>query len=185
MGHKRCSSCDVLKLQIELKDTVIKSKDEKIALLQEALIKSQRELIATLREDPRQSIMSGRSLYGQNNDSRGNGKLEFVYIENDCDSTEWVHSNQENPLEEYRIYIGSVKSDTSKVNLKKTLEEQFGRVLHLDLVTNKSCAFVTFESYEKYNAAIKQGKIYVDGCTYPIQAARSRRSSRRNERPIF
>ncbi|CAI2167823.1 11173_t:CDS:10 [Funneliformis geosporum] len=172
MGHRRCSGCDLLKLQIELKDTIIKSKDEKIALLQEALIKSQRELILTLREDPKQSIMSGRSLSEQNNDGRGKSKLELVYIENDCDpTTEWVHSNQANTLEEYRIYIGSIKSDISKVNLKQALEEQFGRILRLDLVTSKNIAFVTFESYENYNAAVNQGNIYVDGCSCTIQAA--------------
>lgn len=61
MGHQKCSNCDVLKLQIELKDAVIRSKEDKITQLQEALttykdalIKSQKDLISVLKDYPKQ-----------------------------------------------------------------------------------------------------------------------------------
>ncbi|RGB32646.1 hypothetical protein C1646_211364 [Rhizophagus diaphanus] len=150
MGHQKCSNCDVLKLQIELKDAVIRSKEDKIAQLQEALIsykdaliKSQKDLITVLKDYPKHPT-------------------------------------------KYRVFIGSVKPDITKTKLRRILEEQFGRVIHMDLVISKSCAFVTFESFETYDAAIKKGNVYIDGSAYSVQAARAqRRRSRWNEKPFY
>jgi hypothetical protein len=45
-----CASCGVLKLQLELKDGVIKVKDEKITQLQDALVQAQKDLLAAKEE---------------------------------------------------------------------------------------------------------------------------------------
>ncbi|RIA89025.1 ClpP/crotonase-like domain-containing protein [Glomus cerebriforme] len=147
-----------LNLQIELKDAVIRSKEDKIAQLQEALIvykdtliKSQKDLIAELTKQP---TTNERPFNGYNNNGYS------------CNS-------------EYRVFVGSVKPDMSKTKLRRMLEEQFGRVIHMDLVISKSCAFVTFESFETYDAAIKQGNVYIDGCAYSVQAARAQRRKTR------
>ncbi|EXX68298.1 hypothetical protein RirG_106450 [Rhizophagus irregularis DAOM 197198w] len=180
MGHQKCSNCDVLKLQIELKDAVIRSKEDKIAQLQEALIsykdaliKSQKDLITVLKDYPKHPTTNGRPFNEYNNNNgyscgSGNAKLDFIDIE------------------EYRVFIGSVKPDITKTKLRRILEEQFGRVIHMDLVISKSCAFVTFESFETYDAAIKKGNVYIDGSAYSVQAARAqRRKPRWNEKPFY
>ncbi|PKY42672.1 hypothetical protein RhiirA4_397808 [Rhizophagus irregularis] len=197
MGHQKCSNCDVLKLQIELKDAVIRSKEDKIAQLQEALIsykdaliKSQKDLITVLKDYPKHPTTNGRPFNEYNNNNgyscgSGNAKLDFIDIEGDCD---WIHASQANPYEgkEYRVFIGSVKPDITKTKLRRILEEQFGRVIHMDLVISKSCAFVTFESFETYDAAIKKGNVYIDGSAYSVQAARAqRRKPRWNEKPFY
>ncbi|KAG9292690.1 hypothetical protein G9A89_008277 [Geosiphon pyriformis] len=151
-----CPSCQVLKLQLELKDSIIKAKDDKITHLSDSLIQVQKELIAAKEEALR-------------------GYRDLVHDDGDWEGeAEWISGSDNSSIRENRAYIGHVTDDISKAKLKRSLEEQFGRVLEIDMITTKHCAFATFASKDSYEKAVEQGLLFIDGKEMGIEEPKRR-----------
>ncbi|KAG9298252.1 hypothetical protein G9A89_002740 [Geosiphon pyriformis] len=80
-----------------------------------------------------------------------------------------VVSSETNPKSTNRVYIGGIPPEIQKPRLKKCLEVTFnGRVVEIDMLPIKKCAFAEFAHHETYMNALNQGYIQLDGDTMHI-----------------
>ncbi|CAG8492865.1 13657_t:CDS:2 [Acaulospora morrowiae] len=186
MSHY-CRNCEALKRQIEIKDEVIRSKDERIIRLQESLIQIQQDLIKVLKvvngnDDSQKEFsisevpINATSIIPINTNETVTSQSLFDVDESD-NEPEWHLSNLNlsnlKKEREFRVYVGHI-NDASKKRIKKVLEENFGRVLEVEMIINRNCAFATFATRESYNSAVNQGFINVDGNDCCIEQPRPR-----------
>ncbi|CAG8493343.1 4490_t:CDS:2 [Ambispora gerdemannii] len=212
-NNEPCANCEVLKLQLELKDSVIKAKDEKISFLSDSLIQTQKELIAAKEEalkGYRELQQMNSSLDANATSSKNNSQKLKISNNNNHNSlndllrtpspfesqietglvlnniavepwnssdTDMVNGSNENLFRENRAYIGHVTEDITRAKLRRSLEDKFGRIIDLDMIISKHCAFVTFATKESYERAIDEGLLFIDGNNLGIEEPRKRTTS--------
>ncbi|CAG8553027.1 8360_t:CDS:2 [Paraglomus occultum] len=179
-----CSTCDVLRVQLRLKEDQLKAKedqlkakDDKICQLQEAVIQIQKDLIAAKEETLLIKGLHELTLNSQSRPVSSSTSRSFMtgsFIDSGRTPTsdtsseiEWVTS--EDVIREHRAYVGNVGADISKSKLKRILEHQIGSVRSIDVVVDKHCAFAEFATREIYNMAVSIGFVVVDGRKLKIE----------------
>lgn len=75
-----------------------------------------------------------------------------------------------------RVHIGAVSPEITKIRLKECLEAAIGRVLEIDILRAKKCAFVEFADHGTYIEALNQGCVHLDQQVLHINTVRLRTS---------
>ncbi|CAG8464510.1 9195_t:CDS:10 [Ambispora leptoticha] len=184
-----CQNCEVLKLQLELKESVIKTKDEKISLLSDSLIQTQRELIAAKEEALReyrklQQLNSNLGAANTSQKSKINGnpnghKNTNINNFNDLLSSSSAFDRQNNLLEKEQYSVEpSNSSDADWVSGSNEIlfRENRAYIGHVteDITRAKLRRSLEDKFGQSYERAIEEGSLFIDGNDLGIEEPRKR-----------
>ncbi|RIA95664.1 hypothetical protein C1645_816362 [Glomus cerebriforme] len=153
LNEKSCRNCAVLKTQLEQQEAIV-AKYLKI-------VQSQSELI--------QDLQNKSSTVGTSSKSSPRKQHPTTYNGWDTTSNDL---NNKKTRGGYRAFIGSITSEIDKDSLKRCLEDSFGKVESIDIISSKACAFADFASPTAYHNAVSEGAVLVNGIALSVERVR-------------
>ncbi|CAG8665174.1 9938_t:CDS:2 [Funneliformis mosseae] len=156
-----CRNCAVLKAQLE--------QQEDAAARYLKFIQSQNELI--------QFLSQNKSTLEASSPRRHFSQYAYEQNYNGSDASydqgiRRARGKQIQMTKDCRAFIGSITSDIDKDSLKHCLEEAFGPVDSIDIISSKACAFADFASPTAYHNAVSEGAVLVNGIALSVERVR-------------
>ncbi|RGB35383.1 hypothetical protein C1646_667762 [Rhizophagus diaphanus] len=156
VNEKSCRNCVVLKAQLEQQEAIV-AKYLKIVQSQSELIQDLQNKSSTVGTSPKSSP---RRQYSTN------------YTNYNGWDTTSNDPNNKKTRGGYRAFIGSITSEIDKDSLKRCLEDSFGKVDSIDIISSKACAFADFASPTAYHNAVSEGAVLVNGIALSVERVR-------------
>jgi hypothetical protein len=153
-NEKSCRNCVVLKAQLEQQEAIV-AKYLKI-------VQSQSELI--------QDLQNKSSTVGTS--SKSSPRKQYLPTTYNGWETTSSDPNNKKARVGYRAFIGSITSEIDKDSLKRCLEDSFGKVDSIDIISSKACAFADFASPTAYHNAVSEGAVLVNGIALSVERVR-------------
>ncbi|KAF0395514.1 ntf2 and rrm domain protein [Gigaspora margarita] len=199
-NHNYCPSCITLLSQLNLKDSYI-IKHQKISSIKDDLIVAQRQLIndllkegnyikeayeltsmaeSTIRNEIdlvksiRECVYS-QDMYGQVSQWRFDPK--YLNCHENYRNLEAKNGNIPylpgflDGIGTHRAYVGGLTKDIDELKLRQCVEETFGKVLWIEMIQERKCAFIEFADKTSYESAIEQREFSLNGIKLMIVKA--------------
>ncbi|CAG8564500.1 6270_t:CDS:2, partial [Scutellospora calospora] len=71
----------------------------------------------------------------------------------------------------HRTYVGGITKDIDELKLRQCVEETFGKVLWVEMIYERKCAFIEFAGKTSYESAIEQREFSLNGIKLMIVKA--------------
>ncbi|CAG8445882.1 9333_t:CDS:2 [Dentiscutata erythropus] len=76
-----------------------------------------------------------------------------------------------NGIGTHRAYVGGLTKDIDELKLRQCVEETFGKVLWIEMIQERKCAFIEFADKTSYESAIEQREFSLNGIKLMIVKA--------------